>query len=80
MSARADLQTKRRSLLERIARKAAEMRQLQIDYFRSRSTGTLHASKAAERELDILLRDLAKVDGQLAGRIEVEGSLFGGTS
>lgn len=43
-------------LLEAIADKAAEVRRAQRAYFRTRGDAELAASKAAERELDELLR------------------------
>ena len=38
--------------LEELARAALDCRRAQKEYFRTRSTGALEASKAAERKLD----------------------------
>lgn len=76
MSVKGDLQSKRRSILERIARKAAEVRKLQKEYFKTRSSGVLYAAQTAERELDVMLADLERTDRQIDGREPVPNSLF----
>lgn len=76
MSIKSDLQAKRRSILDRIARKASEVRKLQKDYFRTRDEYVLQASKTAERELDVILTEFERVERQLAGREAVQESLF----
>lgn len=44
--------------VEELAAKVLEMRKLQSDYFKHRSTDALRASKAAEAELDRVCREI----------------------
>lgn len=76
MSVKGDLQAKRRSILDRIAKKAAEVRKLQKEYFKTRSSGALYAAQTAERELDVILTELDRTDRQIDGREPLQNSLF----
>lgn len=76
MSLQSDLQTKVRVLEGRITLKSIEVRDLQIEYFQHRSTGTLHLSKTAERELDSLHKQYKTAVRQRDGKEAVPGNLF----
>lgn len=76
MNHKADLQARRRSVMERATRKAIEVRKLQINYFRTKSGGVLYAAQAAERELDTILADFERIERQISGAEAVQNSLF----
>ena len=79
MKHKTDLQARRRSLMERATRKAIEVRKLQTNYFRTKSSGVLYAAQAAERELDSILADFERIERQLSGAEAVQNTLFDGT-
>lgn len=76
MNHRTELQSRRRSLTERVTFKTIEVRKLQASYFKSRSTGLLQAARTAERELDVLLKEFEKIQAELNGGPSAEPTLF----
>lgn len=69
---------RRHEQLEKIARKAKEVRAAQRQYFRTRKHEAMQASIKLECELDTMLESLDRLNGYLRAEHPAQAELYGG--